>query len=141
MNARASNANLFLALSLLAIPSWAAAQAPAEWSVDQVCLANWSADEAWYPGRIAEVGSDGQYRVEFFDGTTEWLSADAIRPERLVEGDRVEAAFGKHESEGFYPGRIASRRGMILVIEYDDGDRETTTLPWVRWRPESGGAP
>lgn len=137
MKALIGNATLLLVLCVFALPTTARAQATEAWSVDQVCLANWSADDAWYPGRIAEVGTDGRYRVLFFDGTEEWLSTDALRPERLAEGDRVEAAFGKHESQGFYPGRIVSRQGMILVIEYDDGDSETTTLPWVRWRPET----
>ncbi len=61
-----------------------------------------------------------------------WVStgADRVRKEDPATGDRV---FCNWMGEGFYnPGEIARQSGNAIVVHYDDGYVEATTLACVR---------
>jgi hypothetical protein len=103
--------------------------AAGDWKVGDPVLVNWSRDAYWYPAKIAKK-QEGRYFVEFLDGDEEWTTPTRISAENLEAGDRI---FANWKGQGvYYPGRIASRDGQTIHINYDDGDRETTTIGVVR---------
>ncbi|HEX8735006.1 MAG TPA: tudor domain-containing protein [Pyrinomonadaceae bacterium] len=101
-----------------------------KWKVGDRALVHWSQDEFWYPATITGV-SRSRYYIVFDDGDEEWTTRSRIAPLKLTVGRRV---FVNRKHEGnYYPGRIiASRRGNIITILYDDRIRETTTVSGVR---------
>ena len=99
------------------------------WKVGDHCLAKWSGDGYWYPGRVSRI-RDGLYFVRYDDGDSEWRFEKYIREEKLKPGDVV---FGRWKSgRRYYRGRITMRKGDSIHIEYDDGDKEWTTISRVR---------
>jgi len=74
--------------------------------------------------------ADGEYFVIFDDGDRKWVYYDDIVAEDLGPGDWVE---GNWQNGGiYYSGTIADRIGDAIIIEYDDGDVEATTIGFVR---------
>ncbi len=100
-----------------------------KWKVGAPCLAKWSGDGYWYPGRVSRV-KDGLYFIRYDDGDSEWRFEKYIRKEKLKPGDVV---FGRWRSGNrFYRGKIKARKGNKIFIHYDDGDKEWTTISMVR---------
>ena len=107
--------------------------AQTRWAVGDRCLANWSADEFWYPGTIIEVEGKS-YHIHFDDEGREWLTADSLTVEDLRIGDVVQARW--MVGTVYYRGKIADRIKDVIHIHYDDGDKEWTTIGVVRVVPE-----
>lgn len=100
-----------------------------KWKRGDRCLAKWSGDSWWYPGRVADV-RDSMYLIKYDDGDSEWRLEMYLAGEDLKPGDTV---FGKWKSGGrYYRGLVAERKGEELFIKYDDGDKEWTTVGRVR---------
>jgi uncharacterized protein (DUF427 family) len=128
MNTRTKAVGITLALALFAATGTLTAQ---EWDVGDHVMVNWTGDEFWYPATVVAAEEDG-YFVVFDDFDREWVPAGRIRPENLSVGDKV---FCNWMGGGiYYPGEIASRRGNAIVVHYDDGDVEATTIAGVRVR-------
>lgn len=105
--------------------------AQSSWSVGDHVLVNWTGDDYWYPGTIVAM-EGGQYFVVYDDGDREWVDAVRIRRDDVVVGTRVSANW---LGEGiYYTGVISLRTGNAVVIQYDDGDVEATTVAAVRVR-------
>lgn len=99
------------------------------WGIGDQVLVNWSGDDYWYPATIVDE-EGGEFFVIFDDGDREWVLPDDIAPDDLAEGDRIQ---GNWQGGGvYYPGYIAERRGNAVLIEYDDGDVEATTIGFLR---------
>jgi len=100
-----------------------------KWETGDRCLVKWSGDGYWYPGRVARK-EDGLYFIAYDDGDKEWRFEKYIREENLKPGDVV---FAKWKSgRRYYRGKIAMRKGDNIFINYDDGDKEWTTVSMVR---------
>ena len=92
-------------------------------------FAKWIHDGYWYPATIKKIEGERIY-VLFDDDDKEWTTSENIVAENIEIGDRV---YGNWKGQGYYyPGRIAGRRGDRIYIQYDDGDREWTTIGRVR---------
>ena len=95
-------------------------------------LARWEAD--WfYPGVVVNVsGSDCE--IQFDDGDRGMAPGVDVRPINLQVGQSV---FGNWNGSGaYYPGKISEIVGFALKIDYNDGDKETTTLSMLRFHRE-----
>jgi len=103
---------------------------PAEkYEYGDIILVNWSKDEYWYPAMIDSKTGE-KYFVRFLNGDSAWTNEALIVSEDLKKGDVV---YGKLRGRGqYYKGRILDRKGMTLIIQYDDGSVETTNLASVR---------
>lgn len=92
-------------------------------------LANWRNDTYWYPATIYGI-VDSNYQIRYADGSTETLNSGLISDDHIRAGTRVSGNWlGKGR---WYPGTIASRDGNSVKINYDDGDKEMTTLSRIR---------
>ncbi len=91
-------------------------------------LGQWE-PEWFYPGVI--VNSTGSViEVQFDDGDRAQLRPDQVRPLNVQVGSRV---YGRWQGGGqYYPGRISSVNGSAINIDYDDGDKEGTTVSMIR---------
>lgn len=102
-----------------------------KWKKGARCLVRWSGDDYAYPAAVDDI-KDGMYHIQYDDGDSEWRLEKYIAPEKLAKGDIV---FGNWKSKGrYYRGRIAERSGEKVLIDYDDGDTEWTTVEKVRVR-------
>lgn len=101
-----------------------------EWAVGEFVFSNWTSDDYWYPGVILEI-VEGDFLIEYQDdGSKEWVDITRIKKDDLVAGDTI---YGNWKgSGGYYSGKIAERNKQELLIHYDDGDVEQTTLPYIR---------
>lgn len=107
------------------------AVAQTSWSVGDHALVNWTGDGFWYPATIvAEEGRE--LFVVYDDGDREWVGADRIRQEDLGVGERVSVNW--MGGGVYYDGVISQRIGNAIVVQYDDGDVEATTISVVRVR-------
>jgi hypothetical protein len=70
--------------------------------------------------------------VYFDDGDDEWLPSEGVCENDLTVGSRVFARFQR--GPGYFPGRIVRREGERIMIAYDDGQQEDTSIRWVRVR-------
>ena len=92
-------------------------------------LVNWSHDSYWYPATIKKIDGS-RYYILFDDGDKEWTTAERITTEEIKVGSKV---FANWKKKGhYYPGRVTQRNGDRIHIQYDDGDKETTTISVVR---------
>lgn len=106
------------------------------WKKGSRCLVRWSGDDYAYPATVDGI-QDGLYHVQYDDGDSEWRLEKYITAETLQKGDVV---FGNWKSKGrYYRGKIAERTGDSILINYDDGDTERTTISKVRVRQNKPG--
>ena len=93
-------------------------------------LAWWPAEDDWfYPGVVCDINGS-EFDVQFDDGGRAKVPIAEVRPLNVTIGNRV---FGNWKGGGqYYPGRVASTFGHTLHIDYDDGDKESTSVSMVR---------
>lgn len=91
-------------------------------------LGQWET-EWFYPGVIVSSQA-GTIEVQFDDGDRAQLRPDQIRPLILQVGSRVYARW--QGGSAYYGGHISAIHGNAISIDYDDGDKETTTVGMVR---------
>jgi len=113
-----------------------AVEADDGWVVDQICFAQWADTELWFAARVIEVGDDGTYKVQYFDGDEEWRAAEKMTPDRLAADDPVGVLVERDGEKKYLPGVIAERRGMRFTVTMDDGTAEETTITFLRVRFE-----
>jgi hypothetical protein len=110
-----------------------------QWAEGDRVFACWH-DLFWYPGEVLASNSD-QYHVVLDNGNQALVSSDRMRPLSLEAGDKVLARW-KGGPE-YYPGEVASCRGEVIQVNYEDGDEETTLVRLLRlqrdeWFPPIG---
>ena len=93
-------------------------------------LAMWPVEMVWwYPATV--VGTYGEFfDVSYDDGDQARLAASQMKALAIGVGDRVFCRWkGRNQ---YYPGRVASATGDAIQVQYDDGDKEDTTVRMVR---------
>jgi len=68
--------------------------------------------------------------VVYADGDTERLERGDLYPDQIGVGSRVEARI--RQWDRFFPGRITQRVAHAVFVEFDDGDRQWTSIGLVR---------
>jgi DNA repair Crb2-like protein len=93
-------------------------------------LAKWPVEKDWwYPGVVVGTGLVG-LEVQFDDGDRTSVTDEEYRPLQLGIGSRVYCRW-KGGGE-YYPGKVSMAVGDAIHVEYDDGDKETTSVSMVR---------
>ncbi len=101
-----------------------------EWSVCDRVLAC-GRDLDWYPGVVLDVQGD-RVRILFDTGNQSVLPLVKLRPLELATGERILCR--RKGGPDYYSGTIAVIDGEKIVVHYDDGSRETTTVRLLRLR-------
>lgn len=84
----------------------------------------------WYPAVVLSSQSD-QCEVLYRDGGVRAsFPAKQLRPMDVKIGTRVLGRWGR--GAYYYPGTIIARNTELISIQYEDGDREDTTLSFIR---------
>jgi hypothetical protein len=68
--------------------------------------------------------------VLYDDGDQAMITPDRLKPLRFRAGDRVWCRRGG--GPVYYGGEIARVRGEVIHVEYDDGEKEVTSVRFVR---------
>jgi hypothetical protein len=93
-------------------------------------LARWPQEkEWWYPGVVCATHG-AELEVQYDDGDRAVVHADLARPLDLQPGARIHCRY--QGGPTFYPGRVAGAVGSAIQINYDDGDKETSSVSMVR---------
>lgn len=100
-----------------------------QWNVEDRVLANWSHDTYWYPATIRDIDGERTY-VRFDDGDKEWTTCDNLTKLDIEPGDKVFCRW--KGGQYYFPGRVGRMDGEKIYVEYDDGDKEWTTISYIR---------
>ena len=100
-------------------------------NVGERVLAEWPAEvDWWYPGVIC-ASNGAEVEVQFDDGDRAVIAAHQARPLIVWIGARV---YGRYEGGPYYyAGVVSAINGEAIHIDYDDGDKEWTTISMVRF--------
>ncbi|HJL18555.1 MAG TPA: tudor domain-containing protein [Sandaracinaceae bacterium LLY-WYZ-13_1] len=99
----------------------------------------------YFQGVVVERRDDGQHRVVYADGGSEWVSARSLRPDALGADARVHVR-SRYDGD-FSEGQVGRRLGQALYVRLANGDEGWTALPHVRFAagdpdtPSLGDAP
>jgi hypothetical protein len=99
-------------------------------SVGMRVLAMWPVEvEWWYPGVVCRLAGP-EIEIQFDDGDRTIVTSAEITPLAIGVGSRV---WGRYQGGKFYyPGQVSQQRGDAIHIDYEDGDKEWTTVSMVR---------
>jgi len=93
-------------------------------SVGARVLGQWH-DGLWYPATVRSV-SGNELQLAFDDGDRRTASPSQVRPVEWNVGTRVQCNW---KGRGrYYHGTIGRKDGDQVFINYDDGDKELTTI-------------
>ncbi len=91
-------------------------------------LACWF-DLYWYPGCIVSV--DGKrIHVAYDDGDQALVTPDQVKPLDIQVGDRVFCRW--QGGPEYVPGEVVEQEGERILVQYDDGREEWTSVRMVR---------
>ncbi len=93
-------------------------------------LAEWPAEvQWWYPGVV--VSDAGQAKeVQFDDGGRATLTDSQMTPLGVQTGMRVFCRW--KGGDQYYGGKVSSAVGSCIHVDYDDGDKESTSISMIR---------
>jgi hypothetical protein len=98
------------------------------WKVGDRVLAMWH-DSFFYPGHIRAVHGD-TFEVVFDDGDARVVAGAHVIPPDIAVGSRV---FSRLKSGPAYlPGIVNQRKGETILVHYDHGEEEWTSISMVR---------
>ena len=93
-------------------------------------LARWPQEtEWWYPGVVCEANGV-EVLVQYDDGDRSQVHVDLVRPLELKVGTRIQCRY--QGGKAFYPGQVAGVVGSAIQVDYDDGDKESSSVSMVR---------
>jgi len=87
-------------------------------------LGQWH-DGLWYPATVRSV-IGGELQLAFDDGDRRTANLSQVRPVDWNVGTRVQCNWKGHGK--YYPGVIGRKDGDQVFINYNDGDKELTTI-------------
>ncbi|MFK7986875.1 MAG: hypothetical protein AB8I08_12695 [Sandaracinaceae bacterium] len=90
---------------------------------------------------VARRGDAGEeeHHVVYDDGATEWVGAEALLPDRLVEDADVDVR--RSFTGAFNTARLARNLGRAFYVRLATGDEAWTTLPHLRFQATAENAP
>jgi hypothetical protein len=99
-------------------------------SVGERVLAEWPQEvQWWYPGVV--VSDAGQAKeVQFDDGGRATLTDSQMIPLSIGVGSRVYCRW--KGGQQYFGGVVSSAVGSCIHVDYDDGDKESTSIAMVR---------
>jgi DUF971 family protein len=98
------------------------------WRVGDRVLAKWQ-DSYFYPGVVRDVQGEGCLIV-YDDGDNSWAHCAHVLPADIDIGSRV---FCKIKgSPNFAPAVVKQKKGETLLVRYDHGEEEWTSVSMVR---------
>ena len=116
--------------------SQAATQPTQTWKVGDRVFARWH-DSFLYPGLIR--GSSGsEYQIHFDDGDTASVDADNLFAPDVRVGSRVFGRVGG--GSAYLPGIVRQQKGETILIEYEHGGEEWTSVSMLRLQRSGGVA-
>jgi uncharacterized protein (DUF427 family) len=92
-------------------------------------LANWTHDSYWYPATVQNIEGERIY-IRFDDGDKEWTTFDHLMKIDIEVGDRVQCRW--KGGAYYYIGHVAQQQDEKIYVHYDDGDKEWTTISFIR---------
>lgn len=99
-------------------------------SIGERVLAEWPAEvQWWYPGVVVS-DAGGAKEVQFDDGGRATLTDAQMVPLSIATGKRVFCRW--KGGEQYYGGVVSSSVGNCIHVDYDDGDKESTSVSMVR---------
>jgi hypothetical protein len=98
------------------------------WKVGDRVLAKWS-DSYFYPGIVREL-SGNTCLVTFDDGDNAWIHFAHVLPPDIRVGSRVFCR--ARGGPNYYPGTVNQQKGETILVHYDQGDEEWTSVSMVR---------
>lgn len=105
-----------------------APQPQPQWEVCDRVLACWF-DLDWYPGIVLAAEED-RIHVLLDNGSQAPLAPARVRPFQLTVGERVLCRW--RGGPDYYAGEIMQIEGEKVLIHYDDGDEEWTSVRLLR---------
>lgn len=85
-----------------------------------------------YAGIILEIRGE-QALARFDHGAEQMVREEHLYEDTLDVGSRIEGRW--MGGAVYYAGKIARRQGEVVDVHYDDGDKETTYLSFLRVNP------
>ena len=103
----------------------------ADYHVGDRVECNWKGGGKYYAGRVG-AKEGGKLFINYDDGDKEHTTAAMCHPvaSALGEGSSVECRWKNGST--WYPGVITEKTGNQVFINYNDGDKENTTLDKCR---------
>jgi hypothetical protein len=105
-----------------------ASRAANSWRVGDRVLAKYS-DSYFYPGQVRDVQGDG-CMVVFDHGEAFWVHYAHVLSPDIKIGSRVFCR--ARGGENFLPGVVSQQKGETLLVRFDRGDEEWTSISMVR---------
>jgi DNA repair protein Crb2 Tudor domain/Agenet domain len=91
-------------------------------------LASWL-DAYFYPGRVRQV-QGASCEIAFDDGDVAWVDQANVRRPDIETGSQVFCRF--HAGPAYLPGTVRQQNGEKIQVQYENGEKEWTTLSMVR---------
>lgn len=98
------------------------------WRIGDRVLAKF-ADSYFYPGQVRDLQGDGCL-VVFDYGEALWVHFAHVLPADITVGSRVFCR--ARGGQNFYPGTVNQQKGETLLVRYDHGNEEWTSVSMVR---------
>lgn len=98
------------------------------WKVGERVLAKWN-DSYFYPGMIRDI-SGNMCLVVFDDGDGGWVHFAHILAPDINTGSRVFCR--ARGGPAYYPGTVRQQKGETILVGYDHGEEEWTSVSMVR---------
>ena len=98
------------------------------WRVGDRVLAKWN-DSYFYPGQVRDIQGDGCL-VVFYDGEALWVHFAHVLVFDIKVGSRVFCRV--KGGPNFFPGTINQQKGETLLIRYETGEEEWSSISMVR---------
>lgn len=113
-------------------------RAPQPFEVGTPVWSNFRNTGFYFFGVVVER-RDAQHHVIYADGASEWVPTEALRPDTIDEGVRLDV---RSTYEGDFAQADALRRvGQAVYFRYPTGDEGWATLPHIRFQARMEGAP
>jgi hypothetical protein len=112
--------------------------APEPVAIGTTVWANYHDTGFYFHGVVVER-REATHRVLYDDGASEWLPADALRPDSLDEDAQIHVRFGFEGA--FQAASVGRRLGRVLYVRLATGDERWTALPHIRFEANASGVP
>jgi hypothetical protein len=99
-----------------------------KWKLGDRVLAKWQ-DSYFYPGVVRDIQGDGCL-VVYDDGNSLWVHHAHVVVEDIAIGSRVFCRI--KNSPNFLPGVIHQKKGETILVRYDHGEEEWTSVSMLR---------